>query len=414
MLKGMVAMTALRNAARAAESDPTRITGLDVIRLRQKGKSRPVGEPYVELTTNQGMSGFGGPLYTDQAKSLKTLLPQLRKHLLGRDPAPREFDFEWIWNRLHPGKPLTVYAKGIDPLTGKAIWNKRRKARHTATGNIITALSAVDNALWDIRGKLANQPVYRLLGGKRKTVRAYISTVPGADIGKARRHAKELHDEGHTAQKWFFRYGPPDGKAGFAKIVGLVEGLRSDLGGNAQLMFDFHVGSRGRCDWDPAYAIRVAKAIQPFKPTWLEEPFSPEEIESYRRLKGETNIPLATGEHTYSRWNIQPFLDEKLISFVQADPEWCGGLSELLRVCKLASRYKGVRVVPHGHHVLAAAHVVASQPESLCPMVEYGPPWLRARQRAQIRMVSPKAGRVSTPNEPGLGPSIDWGRFERS
>ena len=414
MLKGMIAMAALRNAAAAAGSGSVKVTGLDILRLREKGRKKPVGEPHVEVTTNGGVSGLGGPLYGDQAKSLTKLLPQLREHLAGRDPKPRELDFEWMWNRLHPGKPLSTYARGVDPLTGKAIWNTRRKARHTPTGNIITALSAVDNALWDIRGKLADQPVYRLLGGKRKKLRAYISTVPGPDLAKARKHAKELFDKGHTAQKWFFRYGPPDGRQGFARIVGLVEGIRSDLGEKAQLMFDFHVGSRGRCDWDVAYAIKVAKAIQPFGPTWLEEPFSPEEIESYRRLKGETDITLATGEHTYSRWNIQPFLDEKLVGFVQADPEWCGGLSELLRICKLARRYKGVRVIPHGHHVLAASHVVASQPESLCPMVEYGPPWLRARQHGQTRMIAPEAGHLSTPHEPGLGPPVDWDRFERS
>jgi len=413
MLKGIVAMTAFGNAAAAAQTGSVWITVLDILRLRGKGGTRIVGEPYVEVTANGGVSGLGGPLYTEQAKSLAKLLPQLREHLIGRDPTPRELDFEWMWNRLHPGKPLSAYAKGVDPLTGKGIWDKRRKARHTPTGNIITALSAVDNALWDLRGKLANQPVFRLLGGKRKKLRAYISTVPGPDVAKARKQAKELFEKGHTAQKWFFRYGPPDGKEGFTKIVGLVEGIRSDLGEEAQLMFDFHVGSRGRCDWDVAYAIEVAKAIRPFRPTWLEEPFSPEEIESYRRLKGETDITLATGEHTYSRWNIQPFLDEKLVGFVQADPEWCGGLSELLQICKLVRRYKGVRVIPHGHHVLAAAHVVASQPESLCPMVEYGPPWLRARQRAQTRMISPEAGYLSTPHEPGLGPSIEWDRFER-
>lgn len=413
MLKGIVAMTAFGNAAAAAQTGSVWITVLDILRLRGKGGTRIVGEPYVEVTANGGVSGLGGPLYTEQAKSLAKLLPQLREHLIGRDPTPRELDFEWMWNRLHPGKPLSAYAKGVDPLTGKGIWDKRRKARHTPTGNIITALSSVDNALWDLRGKLANQPVFRLLGGKRKKLRAYISTVPGPDVAKARKQAKELFEKGHTAQKWFFRYGPPDGKEGFTKIVGLVEGIRSDLGEKAQLMFDFHVGSRGRCDWDVAYAIEVAKAIRPFRPTWLEEPFSPEEIESYRRLKGETDITLATGEHTYSRWNIQPFLDEKLVGFVQADPEWCGGLSELLQICKLVRRYKGVRVIPHGHHVLAAAHVVASQPESLCPMVEYGPPWLRARQRAQTRMISPEAGYLSTPHEPGLGPSIEWDRFER-
>ena len=83
-------------------------------------------------------------------------------------------------------------------------------------------------------------------------------------------------------------------------------------------------------------------------------------------------------------------------------------------MCELASRYKGVRVIPHGHHVLAAAQVVASQPESLCPMVEHGIAWLPGRQRAQTRSISPQAGMLATPHEPGLGPDVDWDRFERA
>lgn len=411
VLTGAIA-AALTPYATAAGTSATTIAGLDVIRVRQKGRDDR-GTPYVEIATSGGVEGYGGPLYNEQAQSLERLVPQLRRLLVGKDPALREIDFQWCWNALHPGKPLSAYSEGRDPLTTEAIWNTRRKARHTPTGNIITALSAVDNALWDIRGKLAGRPVYRLLGGTREKLRAYLSIVPDDDIAKARRQAKDLFDQGHTAQKWFFRWGPPDGKAGFAKIVGLVEGLRSDLGEKAQLMFDFHVGSRGRCDWDVPFAIRVAKAIEPFAPYWLEEPFSPEEIDSYRRLKGETSIPLATGEHAYSRWHIQPFLDERLVSFVQSDPEWCGGLSELLEVCRLASRYEGVCVVPHGHHVLAAAHVVASQPESLCPMVEHGVAWLPARQQAQTRSISPESGYLTTPSEAGLGPGIDWKRFER-
>ena len=411
-LTGALAV-AVSPCAAAAGAGAVAITRLDVIRVRKKN-ARGQTTPYVEVATNAGVAGYGGPLYNEQARSLKQLAPQLRRHLVGLDPRPRKTDFQWVWDRLHPGKPLSAYAKGLDPLTGKAIWNTRRKGRHTPTGNIVTALSAVDNALWDIRGKLAGRPVYRLLGGKREKLRAYLSIVPGDDIAKARGQAKALFERGHTAQKWFFRWGPPDGKAGFAKIVGLVEGLRSDLGAKARLMFDFHVGSRGRCDWDVAYAVRVAKAIEPFDPTWLEEPFSPEEIDSYRRLKDQTDVPLATGEHAYSRWHVQPFLDEKLVSFVQSDPEWCGGLSELLQVCRLASRYKGVCVVPHGHHVLAAAHVVAAQSETLCPMVEHGMAWLRDRQRAQTRSISPEAGYLATPTEPGLGPDIDWSRFERA
>lgn len=396
-----------------AEPDSVTVNQLSVLRLRQKDSSSK-GVVYFEIGTNVGVQGYGGPLYPEQAIALEGLVSQLRDLLIHRDPRPRETDFRWLWDRVHPGKPLSSFADGIDPLSGVSFWDTRRRARHTSTGNCVTALSAVDNALWDLRGKLAQQPVCRLLGGIRESLPAYISIMPGEDTASDCRKARELFDKGHTAQKWFFRWGPPDGEAGFTRIVSLAEGLRSELGDAAQLMFDFAVADRGKCDWDVAYAVRVARSIQPFAPKWLEEPFSPEEIESYRRLKGETDIPLSTGEHTYSWWHIKPFLVEGLVSYVQCDPEWCGGVSELLKICESASRYEGIQVVPHGHHVLAAAHVVASQPELLCPMVEHGIGWLPNLQRAQTRILSPEAGHLAVPTEPGLGPDVDWSRFERS
>jgi L-alanine-DL-glutamate epimerase-like enolase superfamily enzyme len=274
-------------------------------------------------------------------------------------------------------------------------------------------ISAVDNALWDLRGKLAGKPVYRVLGGTRESLPAYLSQTPSDDLDETCRRARDYFDNGFTAQKWFLRHGPPDGEAGFRFNVGVVERLRTELGAEAKLMFDFAVGGRGRCDWDVPYAVRLAKAMEPFKPYWLEEPFSPEEIESYARLHGETGIPLATGEHTYTRWNIKPFLERKLVRFVQSDPEWCGGLSELLEIAALVRQYDGVRLIPHGHHVFAAAHCVASQPESLCPMIEYGVTFTKGRQSQQVRVLFPEAGQLKMPTEPGLGPDIDWSRIER-
>jgi L-alanine-DL-glutamate epimerase-like enolase superfamily enzyme len=275
------------------------------------------------------------------------------------------------------------------------------------------AISAVDNALWDLRGKLTGEPVYRLLDGKRESLPVYLSQTPSDNLVETARRARSYFDQGFTAQKWFLRHGPPNGGTGFRANVGVVETIRTELGKEAKLMFDFAVGGRGRCDWDVPYAIRVAKAIEPFRPYWLEEPFSPEEIESYAALHGETGIPLATGEHTYSRWNIKPFLDRKLVRFVQSDPEWCGGLSELLKIATLVRQYEGVRLVPHGHHVLAASNCVASQPELLCPMIEYGITFTKARQAQQTRVLFPEAGRLKMPTEPGLGPGIDWDRIER-
>lgn len=397
----------------AAEEDAdARIADLQVVRLREKG-SRGTGRSYLEITTNLGIRGISGELFQDTPRRLDEVSPRLRKAMVGRNLNGRDLDTVWLFSALYPGHSLPAFADGVDPLTGKKIWGTRRKRRHTPTGTVMMAISAVDNALWDLRGKLAGKPVYRLLGGERESLPVYLSQTPSDDLVETSRRARSYFDQGFTAQKWFLRHGPPDGKAGFRTNLSVVETIRAELGPEAKLMFDFAVGGRGRCDWDVPYAVRVAKAIEPFKPYWLEEPFSPEEIESYARLHGKTGIPLATGEHTYSRWNIKPFLDRKLVRFVQSDPEWCGGLSELLEIAALVRQYDGVRLIPHGHHVLAAAQGVASQPESLCPMIEYGVTFTKARQAQQTRVLFPKAGRLEMPTEPGLGPGIDWNRIER-
>jgi len=387
------------------------ITDLRVIRVRKKGSTKGTKQ-YLTIKTDCGVVGIAGDLFQEQPRRLGELALQLRTILIGRDPRTTNIDSEWLWKKLYPEHPLEAYAEGYDPLTSAAIWGTRRASRHTKTGSVIMALSAVDNALWDLRGKLAGEPVCRLLGSSRTQLPTYISLMPSQELEDTRARARVLFDKGFRAQKWFLRHGPPDGKVGFRAIVNQVETLRNELGPTARLMFDFSVGERGRCDWDVSYAIAVAEAIAPFKPLWLEEPFSPEEIDAYERLKAKTGIPLATGEHTYTRWNIKPFLDRQLIRFVQCDPEWCGGLSELLKICALVKDYEGIQLIPHGHHVLAAAHVVASQPEALCPMVEYGEGWIPGRQNLQSRSVTPEAGYLAVPTEPGLGPGLDHERIE--
>jgi L-rhamnonate dehydratase len=387
------------------------ITGLQVIRVRKKGSTKGTKQ-YLTIETDCGVVGIGGDLFQEQPRRLEELVNRLRAILSGCDPRTTSIDTEWLWKKLHPNHSLEAYAEGRDPLTGEVIWGTRRASRHTKTGSVIMALSAVDNALWDLRGKLAGKPVYRLLGGSRTQLPAYISLMPSQKLEDTRARARTLFDKGFRAQKWFLRQGPPDGEVGFRTIVAQVETLRNELGPTARLMLDFAVGDRGRCDWDVPYAVKVAKAISPFEPFWLEEPFSPEEIDAYARLKSETTVPLATGEHTYTRWNIKPFLDRQLVRFVQCDPEWCGGISELLKICALVKGYEGVRLIPHGHHVLAAAQVVASQPEALCPMVEYGESWGPGRQSLQTRSVIPEAGYLTVPTEPGLGPGLDLERIE--
>ncbi len=255
-------------------------------------------------------------------------------------------------------------------------------------------------------------PSGRLLGAKRQRLppmRACWAT--SVEPAEARAVAREFFDRGFKRQKWFFMKGPVDGAEGLKQSIELVRALREELGPEATLMFD-GIQYVWKSD-DLDYAIELAKGILPYQPHWLEEPLRPDDLEGYTRLKGETGITLASGEHWYTRWNVKPFLDRKIVSFVQSDPEWCGGLTEWLRICELVKAYPGVQVVPHGHHVLAASTCVASQPEQLCPMLEY---LVRSRvqfQRCQTRPMVAEAGTFGMGEEPGLGPSPDESRLSR-
>ena len=126
----------------------------------------------------------------------------------------------------------------------------------------------------------------------------------------------------------------------------------------------------------------------------------------------ETSIPLATGEQFYGRWDVQEFLSQKVIRVIQADPEWCGGISELTKICNIASVY-GAQVIPHGHSMLAAAHVVASQPQLVCPMVEF----LIDKMSANYYYFDknppfPKNGLVTLSERPGFGIELDESKIE--
>ncbi|MHC4402815.1 MAG: enolase C-terminal domain-like protein [Planctomycetota bacterium] len=389
------------DASSVADARRREIGRLQTVRFQSPDGRR--SQRYVEVSTRGGVTGRSGPLLDKQAAQIDEHADRLGALLAGRDPvAERSLDGETLWEALYPGR-FKAYLDGRDPLTGESIWGTRRSERHTPTGYVILALSAVDNALWDLRGRILDKPAFRLLGGRRERLPVYVSSF-AEKPADAMTRARQLFDQGFVRQKWFFPHGPSDGAAGLHDNIELVRVLREDLGAKATLMFDGFRKAKKEGDVD--YAVRLARAMLPYKPFWLEEPLGPEDLEGYTRIKGETGILLATGEHTYTRWNIRPFLDRKILSFVQSDPEWCGGISELGRICSLVEQYENVRVVPHGHHVLAASHVVASRPEQLCPLMEYGPGWAIGHQAAQQTILEPKAGYFDVPNGPGLGPEI--------
>lgn len=323
----------------------------------------------VFIEADNGTIGmFSGSPVQDLSK-LKPYLSLIRKALIGKDPLDHNLNGELLWETVYPGK-AKLFAEGRDALTGQVIANKARADRHTPTGTVFAAFSTIDIALWDLRGKLLGKPAYRIMG---KAQRDHIPVYwrPGEatfGLDEACKRAREAYDRGYHYQKWYFTKSSKDGKAGLKENIELARRLREELP-DAQLMFDNH-SIRYYADVD--YSLELCKAVAQYKPYWIEEPLCPECLDGYVRIKQETGLKIAGGEHMYTRWPVKAFLEKKCIDFLQCDPTWCGGISEWLKICELARNYPGVKVVPHiTSPWLVAPHCVASQPEELCPILEY-------------------------------------------
>jgi L-alanine-DL-glutamate epimerase-like enolase superfamily enzyme len=343
----------------------------------QPGREAAVSAIYLIVRTAAGLEGVYGPIDREVAIVIET---QLKSFVLGKDALAGELLWDQMWR-----------------------WN-----RHGRAGHLLMAISAIDNCLWDLRGRYFQTPVYRLLGGPtRPAVEAYGSCLGfSVEPEAVRRKSAELKAEGYRHQKWFMAYGPGDGPAGLKKNVEMVRVLRESVGDEVELMFDAYMG------WTLDYAIAWAKQVEQYRPRWIEEAFPPDKLEAFGAFHRATSIPIATGEHFYGRYEAKRFLESQAISVVQSDPEWCGGLSELVKVCHIASLYDA-QVIPHGHSVHAALHVVASQSPATCPLVEYLITKMRSYYFFEKRSLTPVQGKIELSDAPGFGIEFDPARTER-
>ncbi|HEY0868304.1 MAG TPA: enolase C-terminal domain-like protein [Fimbriimonas sp.] len=301
------------------------------------------------------------------------------------------------------GSRLRDVVVGQDAMATRAVWDAMKLSdRHSRAGAFMMAMSAIDIALWDLKGKTLGCSVSSLLGGPvRSRVPVYASLLGFPTEPKAaRKVAREFLDRGFGCQKWFFDHGPQDGPDGFRKNVRLAMALREELGEDAEIYFD------AKWAWDVPYAIRMARAIEEMNPGWLEEPLRSENVSGYEAIQAATTVPLAAGEHLYSRWEVKEYLDRGVLGYLQTDPEWCGGITELVRICSFAETY-GVPVCPHGHHLWAALHVIAAHPARVCPKVEYLFKYMPDKLRFHKPRLEPKEGWIEVPGSPGLGFEID-------
>ena len=331
---------------------------------------------YVEVKTDEGISGLFGPIDEQQVFIISTYLRPL---ILGQDALATE--------KLHD--------------------QMLRMNRHGRSGMFVTGVSAVDCALWDLKGKAWSQPLYRLLGGPTRTeVPAYASML-GFPVkpDQAAIIAAGYQQMGYQAQKWFFRFGPGDGEKGLVQNLELVAALRNTLGDGYALMMDAFMG------WDLPYAEMLVRRLEPFHLTWLEEPLPPERVSSFVQLRQAASVPLATGEHVYTRWQVRELLLSSAVSFIQADPDWTGGVSELIKIADLCSAFD-IPLVAHGHSLLAALHLAGARSSHDIPWVEYLIQHQPGKQYFHTDLYQPVDGLIRLPDRPGLGISLDSEKIE--
>jgi L-alanine-DL-glutamate epimerase-like enolase superfamily enzyme len=271
------------------------------------------------------------------------------------------------------------------------------------------ALSAVDCALWDLKGKALGQPVWRILGGPtRSEVPAYASMLGYnvTDTGLVRERAQAMREEGYTAQKWFFRHGPMSGHEGMKLNVALVKTLRETLGDGYDIMLDCWQSM----NYD--YAVDLCTRIEEFRPRWLEEAFMPDRIDSHVKLKAKTKIPLSGAEHEYTRWGFKRFVEKDALDILQPDIYWCGGLSETLKITAYATVHDLI-VIPHGHSTPAGIHFSAAQSPIHTPYQEYLEKWNDINMHFLAAPIRPVKGSIPVPDDVGLGMELAQDKIDK-
>jgi L-rhamnonate dehydratase len=206
---------------------------------------------------------------------------------------------------------------GEHPLETERLWQKmyRRTQYYGRSSVTICAMSAVDMALWDLKGKYFGEPIHRLLGGKQHArFKAYASILFGRDGAETRALARRWSKQGYQAVKFGWE---PMGQSE-ALDLELVRGAREGAGDDATVLID------AGCVWDERTALRRAQAFAQFKIEWLEEPLRPDNVEGYRWLRDRSPVAIAAGEAECGRESFRPFLDRHALDVYQVDPSRCG------------------------------------------------------------------------------------------
>lgn len=298
-------------------------------------------------------------------------------------------------------KIYTPKLLGVDPLETQRIWESLYWSdAHWVGRSGIThmALAAVDIALWDLKAKAFGVPLWKLIGGHKQGAVPSYNTDGGwlnFEVDRLVDEMSRLVDEGWTGVKMKI------GKADPREDVHRVAKVREALGSGVDLMID--VNQR----WDRTTALAWAPRFEDFDIRWLEEPMDPDDIDGHARLSDVTRIPIALGEHVYTRTQFRDFITKGHIGYVQADCTRLGGVTEWLAVAEMAQAYH-VPVVPH-HADMMRVHQHLGAGHAACPMIECIP-WL---QDLFLEPADIRNGVFHVSDTPGASTSFDPVAFEK-
>ena len=392
--------TSFNTSARAEVAERARSLNLRVTDLRTFVVDAQTDENFVfvKIYTNQGITGLGEGTLTGKARTVEQAILEHKRYLVGQDPR----DIERHWQGMFRGP------------------------RYRGGPVLMSALSAVDIALWDILGQALGQPIWKLLGGKaRDQVRVYPHTssgnriLPSQDASRADMRTAEAHDiegwvglwirrkeEGWTACKGSFL--PKKGNLmepakAVPQGIERLAAVRDAVG----LDFDICVELHGQAT--PTMAVEFCRRAEEYRPLWVEEPTQLEDLGELAHLRSHTRVPLATGERLFSKYGFSEICARHLVDYVQPGVVHCGGILEMRKIAALADAFR-IEVAPHNPQsevsTIASLHVCMSTPNATILEIGSGqsPFWEDLFYGGAVKF---DKGSALPPDRPGLGLDLD-------
>lgn len=298
---------------------------------------------------------------------------------------------------------LSALLRGYETADVEAIWEKMYGWTRWfgRKGAAMTALGAIDVALWDLRGKSLSTPVWQLLGGSGASCPAYASALlwntPDGLAAEATRHL----ERGFRRMK--MRLGKDE-----EYDTAAVATVREAIGPNHDLMCDASMR------YHLALARRIGRVLAGQRVFWFEEPFLPEDLDSFAALRSTVRVPVAAGENEFGAQGFRELIERRAVDIVQADASRCGGITELCRVADMAHK-AGLKLAPHSWSdavaIMANAQVVAATPHALTVEIDQtGNPFVEELLAEPLQV---KDGRLQLSRRPGLGIELNQATVEK-